>query len=389
MTDLTEKEEQICIKIWALTMGSSSGEEPKQEPDRKELDAPGQLVDLFAPPPTSARSADDHHVQPDAATPQRGAPINQPSSSTRAQQEEQKSNIATTGEDDSPHVSPLSSPQGVESRSTALTGLFTPLAGTQTQNLEPSSQQRTEYSLHSHDDPPSSPLPPTRWSSGLAWGGDNETTTLLGSVQKDSSQDEDESQRLYGYDALKASSQQTVTFAPRTNEARPLSQLRHFFGKHFQPTTFAGAFMFLLYHVVFCLANGSAITRPHHSILGFMAKQSCVGILFAGPVYIWKLGPDIPALYPSIDLFLAPLLAQAAAVVDASLRDDDSDAVFFGTFAVLTAIGMFLAGSLLYLAATFKLANLGTYLPYSVLCGFFSAVGYVRHKATEDDYDFI
>jgi hypothetical protein len=36
---------------------------------------------------------------------------------------------------------------------------------------------------------------------------------------------------------------------------------------------------------------------------------------------------------------------------------------------------MALAGLFLFLGSTFKLANLGTYLPYSVLAGFFSAVG--------------
>lgn len=135
---------------------------------------------------------------------------------------------------------------------------------------------------------------------------------------------------------------------------------------------------------MFCLANGSAITRPSSSnpILGAMAKSSALGIFFAGPFYIYKLGSDIPAIYPSIDLFLAPFLAEAAAIVDASLVEQHSDnggdypdALFFGSFAVLTSIGMFLAGAFLVCASTFKLANLGTYLPFSVLAGFFSAVG--------------
>ncbi|KAL3938156.1 MAG: hypothetical protein SGBAC_006863, partial [Bacillariaceae sp.] len=148
-----------------------------------------------------------------------------------------------------------------------------------------------------------------------------------------------------------------------------------------QPPTYAGAVMFLLYHVVFCLANGSAIIRPHSSrpILGVMAKMSTLGIMVSGPFYILRLGKDIPALYPSVDLFLAPFLARAAAAVDQSLseryEDDYPEEVFFGSFCVLSGIGMFLSGVLLHLGATFKLANLGTFLPYSVLCGFFSAVG--------------
>ena len=142
--------------------------------------------------------------------------------------------------------------------------------------------------------------------------------------------------------------------------------------------------VFLLYHVVFCLANASAIIRPSHNttkepILGVMAKLSTVGILVAGPCLIYRLGRHIPALYPSMDLFLAPFLAQAALQVDASLTEQYGDAyeldLFLGSFVVLVAIGMMTAATLLQLAASFKLASLGTYLPYSVLCGFFSAVG--------------
>jgi MFS superfamily sulfate permease-like transporter len=160
------------------------------------------------------------------------------------------------------------------------------------------------------------------------------------------------------------------------------SRIGRFCKQHLQPTTFAGAFMFLLYHVVFCLANGSAIIRPHSMekpILGIMAKMSSVGILSSAPFYIYRLGQNIPALYPSIDLFLAPFLAQTALDIDESLTQEYGgtypDDVFFASFAVLTGIGMLLSGCFLQLAASFKLANLGTYLPYPVLCGFFSAVG--------------
>jgi len=176
-----------------------------------------------------------------------------------------------------------------------------------------------------------------------------------------------------------------------------------------EPTTIAGSLMFLLYHVVFVLAFGSALmVRPHaddsnnsnnNSILGVMAKLSAVGIFAAGPLYIYRLNHDIPAVYPSVDLFLAPFLAQAVVVVDESLWEQHQqqhttssssssqqpdgggdggsypDELFFGSFAVLASLGMTLAGLFLYLGSTFKLANLGTYLPYSVLSGFFSAVG--------------
>ena len=114
-------------------------------------------------------------------------------------------------------------------------------------------------------------------------------------------------------------------------------------------------------------------------MLGTMAKFASIGIFSAGPFYVYRLNQDIPAVYPSVDLFLAPFFAQAAAVVDESLwqqqqqQDDitNDDAVFFGSFAVLTSLGMALTAIFLWLGSTFKLANLGTYLPYSVLSGFF------------------
>jgi len=168
---------------------------------------------------------------------------------------------------------------------------------------------------------------------------------------------------------------------PKQEKPGVLIWWKGFAKQHLQPTTFAGAFMFLLYHVVFCLALGSAITRPNSpgSILGPMAKTGALGIIFAAPLHIFRLGEDIPAIYPSIDLFLAPFLAEAAASVDKTLieesGEDYPDLEFFATFAVITAIGMALSGGALLLGATFKLANLGSFLPYSVLCGFFSAVG--------------
>ena len=60
---------------------------------------------------------------------------------------------------------------------------------------------------------------------------------------------------------------------------------------------------------------------------------------------------------------------------DGSLTDEENDEVFLATFGFLAFIGMALAGSLLVLAGVFKLANLGAFLPFPVLCGFFTAVG--------------
>eukprot|EP00978_Attheya_sp_CCMP212_P022531 scaffold67303_cov47-Attheya_sp.AAC.1 len=87
-------------------------------------------------------------------------------------------------------------------------------------------------------------------------------------------------------------------------------------------STIIGSGTFVLYHIVFCLALASAITRPHspeRSILGPIAKTAALGVMSSGPLFITAVGSEVPAL-------------------------------------------------------KFKLANLGAYLPYPVLCGFFSAV---------------
>ena len=145
-----------------------------------------------------------------------------------------------------------------------------------------------------------------------------------------------------------------------------------------QPSTLVGGFVFVLYHVVFCLALGSAIRRPHSttSTLGVMSKMTAVGVIFGGPVF-FLLSGEIPAIYPSVDLFLAPFLAKLAVTVDDYLyaQGGASTETFLATFCTLSGIGFGTASILIFMASEFKLANLGTYLPFPVLCGFFSAVG--------------
>lgn len=81
------------------------------------------------------------------------------------------------------------------------------------------------------------------------------------------------------------------------------------------------------------------------------------------------------------DLFLAPFLANLAVVVDealsrdTSIKPEDNDQVFLATFGLLASIGICFSGTLLALSGVFKLANLGSFLPFPVICGFFSAVG--------------
>jgi hypothetical protein len=160
------------------------------------------------------------------------------------------------------------------------------------------------------------------------------------------------------------------------------TKARSFLGECLTPTSLIGSCMFLLYHTVFCLAMGSAITRPHGQvpILGLMIKMASLGIMFGAPVYWLNIG-SIPALYPTVDLFSAPFLADIAAIVDETLFNDpnvseeDNVQMFLGSFTLLASLAIFISGFLLVLASVFKLANLGAYLPFPVLSGFFAAVG--------------
>jgi hypothetical protein len=156
-----------------------------------------------------------------------------------------------------------------------------------------------------------------------------------------------------------------------------------------------GGIMFVLYHVVFCMANGGSITRPYSdiSMIGDMARYTAVGIMVSCPFLIYRLSDrhhnnviiGIPAMFPSTDLFLAPFMAEAASVIDKCITDDinsgildlnsllnnndnadaDNDEsliitrLWFGSFAVVISFGMALSGVLLIVASKNKLANLG------------------------------
>lgn len=81
-----------------------------------------------------------------------------------------------------------------------------------------------------------------------------------------------------------------------------------------------------------------------------------------------------------IDLFTAPFLAAIAVLVDEALHDDpniddDDDDYFLASFAFLASLAALMSGTLIVLTGVFKLANLGSYLPFPVLAGFFAAVG--------------
>ena len=145
-------------------------------------------------------------------------------------------------------------------------------------------------------------------------------------------------------------------------------------------STWIGGFTALLYHTVFCLAQAAALVRPHaaHSGMGVLAQMAALGVIAAGTSFIYHVGPHVPSAYPSSDLFLAPFLAVMAAEVDNVLFEHNlhnNDRIFFATFGALAATAMLAGGALCVAAARIKLANLGNFLPYPVLTGFFSTVG--------------
>jgi len=142
-------------------------------------------------------------------------------------------------------------------------------------------------------------------------------------------------------------------------------------------TTVIGSLVYVLYHVVFCLAFASAVIREHNDekILSPLAKMGALAIFTGGLTGVACLGTMYPSSYPTIDLFIVPFLAHMGVVVDESLyeqgvRDDDS-MVFLTTLNVLCALSVVLAGAICVLGSVFRLANVGAFLPYPVLCGFF------------------
>jgi hypothetical protein len=98
--------------------------------------------------------------------------------------------------------------------------------------------------------------------------------------------------------------------------------------------------------------------------------MACFGSLVAIPILIVVLGGDYPALYPALDMFMAPFLAKMAMDIDEVLvlqqqqqqdqvfsHGDDTD-VFLATFVALNAFGMAVCAVLCVLASHVKLANL-------------------------------
>jgi MFS superfamily sulfate permease-like transporter len=145
-------------------------------------------------------------------------------------------------------------------------------------------------------------------------------------------------------------------------------------------SSIAGSVVVSLFHIVFCLAQASAIHRPYSGrpVLGVMVRMAAVGPLIAGAMFLYALQGDFAAVCPTVDVFPAPFFAQMAAVVDESLVAaglEDQDLVFLTTFGLLAAISLILTGMLIIVGTKVKLVNLSAFLPYPVMCGFFSSVG--------------
>jgi len=68
---------------------------------------------------------------------------------------------------------------------------------------------------------------------------------------------------------------------------------------HNLSTTLTGSIVFAIYHTVFCLAMSSSILRPHaspraaSSTVGSLAKLAALGVLTAGPTFVWQLGDQV------------------------------------------------------------------------------------------------
>ena len=143
-------------------------------------------------------------------------------------------------------------------------------------------------------------------------------------------------------------------------------------------------FYVLLLSALCCLTMGSSIIRLDGStaLLGLISKMAAIGIIFAAPVYWLTTKGEILALYPTVDLFAAPFLAHITQALDGTLISDptiqeldqqESDMIFVGSFTVVTMFSVALSGLFVVLASVFKMANLGSFLPFPVLAGFFTA----------------
>jgi hypothetical protein len=126
----------------------------------------------------------------------------------------------------------------------------------------------------------------------------------------------------------------------------------------------------------------SAIHRPfsERAVLGQMVRVSAIGPLLGGPIFLYLLGGTYPALYPMLDVFPAPFFYSMAAIVDQDLVENgkaDDDILFLNTFCLLSSLSLILTGVFILIGTKVKVANLASFLPYPVMSGFFTAIGFL------------
>lgn len=146
-------------------------------------------------------------------------------------------------------------------------------------------------------------------------------------------------------------------------------------------TTIVGSLTAVIFQIVYCLAISSAVHRPFSKrpVLGQMVRFSAIGPLLGGPIFLSLLGSTYPALYPMLDVFPAPFFVSMAAIVDEDLfllGKAEDDILFLNTFCMLSSIALILTGILIVIGIKVKIANLASFLPYPVMSGFFTAIGF-------------
>jgi len=146
--------------------------------------------------------------------------------------------------------------------------------------------------------------------------------------------------------------------------------------------TVVGSITAVIFQIVYCIAMSSAIHRPYsnRAVLGQMVRLAAIGPLLGGPIFLYILGGTYPALYPMLDVFPAPFFYSMAAIVDQDLVEigkADDDILFLNTFCLLSSMSLILTGALIVIGTKIKIANLASFLPYPVMSGFFTAIGFL------------
>jgi len=115
-----------------------------------------------------------------------------------------------------------------------------------------------------------------------------------------------------------------------------------------------------------------------------MVRIGALGPIICAPIFVILFGKDLPALFPTLDLFLVPFMAQQASIVDEMMVAEgiaDEDDVFLATCCALSGIGLILAGLLNILASKVRGMRTDLALKQDSLCAYLSD-GYCRNLLT-------